>query len=82
MYERHYHRCRVRSRRDEEALQRAGRKSVIAWLYDPEHERACEQLGLDYVCEASLVAEEVFAKITAGHDAHTAAAALAALKQL
>lgn len=43
---------------------------VIARLYNPEHERAYEQLGLDYVCGTSLVAKEVFAKITAGHGAH------------
>lgn len=43
---------------------------VIARLYNPGHERAYEQLGLDYVCGTSLVAEEVFAKIAAGHGSH------------
>ncbi len=43
---------------------------VIARLYDPEHERAYEQLGLDYVCGTSLVAEDMFAKISAGHGSH------------
>lgn len=43
---------------------------VIARLYNQEHERAYEQLGLDYVCGTSLVAEEVFAKINAGHGSH------------
>ena len=43
---------------------------VIARLYNPGHERAYEQLGLDYVCGTSLVAEEMFAKITSGHGSH------------
>ena len=43
---------------------------VIARLYNPGHERAYEQLGLDYVCGTSLVAEEMFAKITSGHGNH------------
>lgn len=43
---------------------------VIARLYNTGHERAYEQLGLDYVCGTSLVAEEVFAKIAAGHGSH------------
>ncbi len=43
---------------------------VIARLYNPGHERAYEQLGLDYVCGTSLVAEEVYAKIASGHGAH------------
>lgn len=43
---------------------------VIARLYNQDHERAYEQLGLDYVCGTSLVAEEVFAKITSGHGSH------------
>ncbi|MEG0072682.1 MAG: TrkA family potassium uptake protein [Raoultibacter sp.] len=43
---------------------------VIARLYNPGHERAYMQLGLDYVCGTSLVAEDVFSKIMAGHGSH------------
>jgi trk system potassium uptake protein TrkA len=43
---------------------------VIARLDNPDHERAYMQLGLDYVCGTSLVAEDVFAKIVAGHGSH------------
>lgn len=43
---------------------------VITRLYNPGHERTYEQLGLDYVCGTSLVAEEVFAKISSGHGSH------------
>lgn len=43
---------------------------VIARLYNPDHERTYMQLGLDYVCGTSLVAEETFSKIIAGHGSH------------
>lgn len=43
---------------------------VITRLYNPERERSYMQLGLDYVCGTSLVAEEVFSKIASGHGAH------------
>ena len=43
---------------------------VIARLYNPGHERAYQQLGLDYVCGTSLVAEEIFSKVTSGHSSH------------
>lgn len=43
---------------------------VIARLYNPDHERAYMQLGIDYVCGTSLVAEDVFSKVVAGHGAH------------
>lgn len=43
---------------------------VIARLYNPDHERAYMQLGIDYVCGTSLVAEDVFFKVVAGHGAH------------
>ena len=43
---------------------------VIARLYNPDHERAYMQLGIDYVCGTSLVAEEVFSKIAIGHGSH------------
>ena len=40
---------------------------VIARLYNPDHERAYMQLGIDYVCGTSLVAEDVFSKVVSGH---------------
>lgn len=43
---------------------------VIARLYNPDHERAYMQLGMDYVCGTSLVAEDVFSKVVAGHGSH------------
>ena len=43
---------------------------VISRLYNPDHERAYMQLGIDYVCGTSLVAEDVFGKIVSGHGAH------------
>ena len=43
---------------------------VIARLYNHDHERAYMQLGIDFVCGTTLVAEEVFAKTIAGHGSH------------
>ena len=43
---------------------------VIARLYNHDHERAYMQLGIDFVCGTTLVAEEVFAKAIAGHGSH------------
>ena len=43
---------------------------VIARLYNPDHENAYMQLGIDYVCGTSLVSEEVFSKAVAGHGSH------------
>lgn len=43
---------------------------VIVRLYNPTRERAHMQLGLDYVCGTSLVAEEVFSKVMSGHGSH------------
>lgn len=43
---------------------------VIARLYNPEHERAYMQLGIDHVCGTSLVAEDVFSKVVSGHGSH------------
>ncbi len=43
---------------------------VIARLYNPDHERAYMQLGIDYVCGTSLVAEDMFSKIISGHGSH------------
>jgi len=43
---------------------------VIARLYNPDHGRAYMQLGIDHVCGTSLVAEDIFSKIIAGHGSH------------
>lgn len=43
---------------------------VIARLYNPGRERAYMQLGIDYVCGTSLVAEEIFSKVMSGHGSH------------
>lgn len=43
---------------------------VIARLYNPDHERAYMQLGIDYVCGTSLVAEDMFSKVISGHGSH------------
>lgn len=43
---------------------------VISRLYNPDHERAYMQLGIDYVCGTSLVAEDIFSKVVSGHGAH------------
>lgn len=43
---------------------------VIARLYNPDHERAYMQLGIDYVCGTSLVAEDIFSKVISGHGSH------------
>ncbi len=43
---------------------------VIARLYNPGRERAYMQLGIDYVCGTSLVAEEMFSKVMSGHGSH------------
>ena len=43
---------------------------VIARLYSPDHERSYMQLGIDYVCGTSLVAEDMFSKVMAGHGSH------------
>ena len=47
-----------------------GVPNVIARLYNPDHERAYMQLGIDYVCGTSLVAEDIFSKVVSGHGAH------------
>ena len=46
---------------------------VIARLYNPDHERAYMQLGIDYVCGTALVAQECFAKVNSGIGNHLAA---------
>ncbi len=43
---------------------------VIARLYNSSHEMAYMQLGIDYVCGTTLVAEEVFSKVISGHGSH------------
>ena len=43
---------------------------VIARLYNHDHERAYMQLGIDYVCGTTLVAEEMFSKALSGHGSH------------
>ncbi len=43
---------------------------VIARLYNPDHERAYTQLGIDYVCGTSLVADVIFDKVTSGNGHH------------
>lgn len=43
---------------------------VVARLHDPAHERSFTQLGLDYACGTTLVAEELYAKVQAGHSNH------------
>lgn len=45
---------------------------VIARLYDPGRERAYMQLGIDYVCGTSLVAEDIFSKVVSGVGSHIA----------
>ena len=47
-----------------------GVPQVITRLYNPNREHAYMQLGLDYVCGTSLVAEEIFSKIASGHGSH------------
>lgn len=43
---------------------------VISRLYNPDHERAYMQLGIDYVCGTTLVAEEIFSKAIVGRGSH------------
>jgi len=43
---------------------------VVARLYNPVRERTYMQLGLDYVCGTTLVAETLLDKIMAGHGHH------------
>lgn len=49
-----------------------GIKHVVARLYNPQRERTYQQLGLDYVCGTTLVAESLLDKIKAGHGHHLA----------
>lgn len=43
---------------------------VMARLYNPQRERTYQQLGLDYVCGTTLVAETLLDKIQSGHGHH------------
>jgi trk system potassium uptake protein len=43
---------------------------VMSRLGNPDHERAYMQLGIDYVCGTSLVAEDMFSKIISGYGYH------------
>ncbi|GAV31984.1 trk system potassium uptake protein trkA (K(+)-uptake protein trkA) [Coriobacteriaceae bacterium EMTCatB1] len=47
-----------------------GVRHVVARLYNPVRERTYQQLGLDYVCGTTLVAESLVEKIKAGHGHH------------
>lgn len=50
-----------------------GVKHAVARLYNPVRERTYQQLGLDYVCGTTLVAENLLDKIKAGHGHHISA---------
>ena len=50
-----------------------GVKHVVARLYNPVRERTYQQLGLDYVCGTTLVAENLLDKIKSGHGHHISA---------
>jgi trk system potassium uptake protein TrkA len=43
---------------------------VLTRLYNPARESAYMQLGLDYVCGTTLVAEEIYSKVVAEHGGH------------
>ena len=47
-----------------------GVKHVITRLYAPKRELVYTQLGIDFSCGTTLVAEEIFAKIQAGNGNH------------
>lgn len=47
-----------------------GVKHAIARLHNSDREAAYSQLGVDYVCSTSLVAEEIFSKVMSGHGSH------------
>ena len=50
-----------------------GVEHVVARLYNPQRERTYQQLGLDYVCGTTLVAETLLDKIQTGHGHHISA---------
>lgn len=47
-----------------------GVKHVITRLYAPKREKTYTQLGIDFACGTTLVAEDIFAKIQSGHGHH------------
>lgn len=47
-----------------------GVERTIARLYNPEKERAYQQLGLEYVCGTLLTAERILDKIVRGYSRH------------
>ena len=47
-----------------------GVEHVITRLYAPRREKTYTQLGIDFSCGTTLVAEEIFAKIQSGHGHH------------
>lgn len=50
-----------------------GVRHAVARLYNPVRERTYQQLGLDYVCGTTLVAENLLDKIKSGHGHHISA---------
>jgi trk system potassium uptake protein TrkA len=54
----------------EVASRLCGVPHVISRLYNQDRERTYMQLGIDYVCGTSLVAEDIFSKVVAGHGSH------------
>ncbi|MEN6431181.1 MAG: TrkA family potassium uptake protein [Coriobacteriales bacterium] len=47
-----------------------GVRHAVARLYNPVRERTYQQLGVDYVCGTTLVAESLLEKIKSGHGHH------------
>ena len=43
---------------------------VISRLYEARREKTYAQLGIDFACGTTLVAEEIFSKIQSGHGHH------------
>ena len=43
---------------------------VVCRLYDPKHENAFTQLGIDYACGTSLVTHNLYNKIASGHTSY------------
>lgn len=43
---------------------------VISRLYNPNHENAYAQIGIDYVCGTSLVADGIFSKVMSKNGSH------------
>lgn len=43
---------------------------VVCRLYNPKHEKAFTQLGIDFACGTTLVTEALYSKVAAGHDSY------------